>query len=222
VLLLEIYHIVSKAMTFNELKNKAKNYPLFKLEDVFKWFPKAKRSTTLNQLNFWTKKGYIGRIKRGIYKLSDFEIREPFLLANFIYSPSYISLETALNYYGIIPDIPFAVTSVTIQKTINFKVENYGSFFYSKIKPDLFFGFNLILADRKYGYNIAKPEKALFDYLYLRAKEVKSAGGFIEELRLSFPSNFHWQSFKKWAKLVSRKNRNFHNLIEILIKKYGK
>jgi len=53
-------------MTFNELKDKIKNYPLFKLEDVFKWFPKAKRQTTLNQLNFWSKKGYLENIIRGI------------------------------------------------------------------------------------------------------------------------------------------------------------
>jgi len=36
-------------MTFNQLKNKAKDYPLFKLEDVFKWLPEAKRKITLNQ-----------------------------------------------------------------------------------------------------------------------------------------------------------------------------
>jgi predicted transcriptional regulator of viral defense system len=207
-------------MIFNELKNRARNYPLFKLEDVFKWFPGAERATTLNQLNLWTQKGYLERIRRGIYKLSDFEIGEPFLLASFIYTPSYISLETALNYYSIIPDIPFAVTSVTTKKTITFRNKNYGVFFYSSIKPDLFFGFNSVLAEKKYGYNIALPEKALFDYFYLRAKKVKPTESFIEELRLSFPPDFHWQKFRKWVKLVSPKNKNFHQLNQILIQKY--
>lgn len=125
-------------MIFNELKNKTRDYPLFKLEDIFKWFPKAKRKTTLNQLNFWIKRKYLEEIKRGIYKISDYEIKEPFILANFIYSPSYISLETALNYYSIIPDIPFVTTSVTLNKTKTFKIKNYGSFSYSKVK-DYFF-----------------------------------------------------------------------------------
>lgn len=209
-------------MTFNELKAQLKNYPLFKLEDVFKWFPKAKRQTTLNQLNFWSKKGYLENIIRGIYKLSDFELKDPFLLANFIYSPSYISLETALNYYSIIPDIPFAITSVTVNKTKKFKIKDYGVFYYSHLKPELFFGFESILVEKKYSYNIALPEKALFDYLYLKAKKVESPEGFLEELRLFLPDRFNWQDFRNWTKLVPKKNKIFHKLGEILLEKYGK
>jgi predicted transcriptional regulator of viral defense system len=208
-------------MTFNELKEKTKNYPLFKLEDVFKWFPKAKSQATLNQLNFWSKKGYLENIIRGVYKISDFEIKEPFLLANFIYSPSYISLESALNYYGFIPDIPFATTSVTVNKTKTFKIKNYGVFYYSHLKPDLFFGFQSILTIKNYSYNIALPEKALFDYFYLKAKKIESPAGFIEELRLSLPKKFNWRDFKNWTKQVSKKNKTFHKLIEILLKKYN-
>ncbi|MGC9031585.1 MAG: type IV toxin-antitoxin system AbiEi family antitoxin domain-containing protein [Minisyncoccia bacterium] len=208
-------------MTFNELKDKIKNYPLFKLEDVFKRFPRTQRQTTLNQLNFWSKKGYLENIIRGVYKLSDFEIKDPFLLANFIYGPAYISLETALNYYSIIPDIPFAITSVTINKTKKFNTKNYGVFYYNHLKPDLFFGFKSILIEKNYSYNIALPEKALFDYLYLKAKKIESLEGFIEELRLSLPKKFNWQDFKNWTKLVSKKNKTFHKLVEILIKKYA-
>ena len=209
-------------MTFNELKSQLKNYPLFKLEDVFKWFPRATRQTTLNQLNFWSKKGYLENIIRGVYKLSDFELKDPFLLADFIYSPSYISLETALNYYSIIPDIPFAITSVTINKTKKFETKDYGVFYYSHLKPDLFFGFKSILVEKKYSYNIALPEKALFDYLYLKAKKIESLEGFLEELRLSFPEKFNWQDLRNWTKLVSKKNKTFHKLFEILLKKHGK
>lgn len=65
-------------MTFTKLKNKAKIYPLFKLEDVFKWFPEANRQVTLNQLNFWCQKGELENIRRGIYKLSDFGFKDSF------------------------------------------------------------------------------------------------------------------------------------------------
>ena len=209
-------------MTFNELKGKAKNYPLFKLEDVFKWFPEVKGGTTLNQLNFWAKKGYLENIRRGVYRIADFELKEPFILSNFIYTPSYISLETALNYYGIIPDIPFAVTSATINKTKTLKTEKYGVFYYYHLKSTLFFGFYPVLVEKNYSYNIALPEKALFDYFYLKAKKIDSPEGFIEEMRLSLPENFNFSKIKKWSTLVLKQNKNFHKLIQILSQKYGK
>jgi len=139
---------------------------------------------------------------------------------NFIYSPSYLSLETALNYYSIIPDVPFAITSVTLNKTKTFRTRNYGVFSYNSIKSDLFFGFKSILVGKNYSYNIALPEKALFDYFYLRGKKVDSAAGFIEELRLSLPKNFNWYNLKKWIKLVPERNKNFHNCSKFLIEKY--
>lgn len=209
-------------MIFNELKDKAKNYPLFKLEDIFKWFPEAKKQSTLNQINFWIQKGWLERIKRGVYKLKEFEVKDPFIIANFIFTPSYISLESALNCYGIIPDIPFGTTSVTIKKTKEFKIKNYGVFYYSHIKSDLFFGYKAVLTEGNYSYNIAFPEKALFDYFYLRAKGISSIEGFIEELRLSLPVNFNRKKFLEWQKFVSGKNKNFHKIIEVFLKKYAK
>lgn len=203
-------------MTFNELKTKAKNYPLFKLEDVFKWFPRANKQTTLNQLNFWIKKGYLENIRKGVYKLSDFDLKDSFILAGFIYAPSYISTETALNYYSIIPDIPFSITSVTTQKTNTFKTK-YGNFLYSRIRPELFFGFNNVLVEKNYSYSIAGPEKALFDYFYLHSKEADSITGFIKEMRLSLPANFDFKKIKEWSKLIPKGNKKFHRLVEFLI-----
>ena len=210
-------------MNFNSLKEKTKNYPLFKLEDILKWFPEAEKQTTLNQINFWTKKGWLEEIRRGIYKLNDFGIKDiSFVLANFIYVPSYISLETALNCYGIIPDIPFGITSVTIKKTKSFKIKNYGAFYYHHLKPALFFGYKTVVVEKNYSYNIALPEKALFDYFYLKAKKVASNEGFIEEMRLSLPKTFNCKKLLEWREVVSLKNRTFYNLTEVFLKKYGK
>lgn len=206
-------------MTFSLFKNKAKNYPLFKIADVFKWFPQSDRATTINQLSQWTKKGELQRLKRGVYKLADFEIKDSFILAGFIYSPSYISLETALNYYSIIPDIPFTVTSVTTNKTKDFSLKEFGKFSYRHLKPSLFFGFETIRVEQ-YSYNIALPEKALFDYLYLNAKSI-SAKGFPKEQRFYFPQDFHWRQFKEYGSLVDPVNKKFHLLKDILLQKYG-
>jgi len=209
-------------MTIDQLKQKASSYPIFKLEDIFKWFPQSKRQTILNQINFWIKRGYLEKIRRGIYKMANYQIKDSFILANFIYSPSYISLETALNYHGIIPDIPFEVTSVTINKTKVFKIKNYGVFSFHHLKSNLFFGFEIIRSEKNYIYNMAFPEKALFDYLYLRAKKIDSTEGFIDELRLSLPKKFNWAKFQKWSKLVSMRNKNFHHFSQLLINKYAK
>lgn len=208
-------------MTFLELKNKLKDYPLFRTTDIFKYFPETKKQNLLNQLNLWIKKGYLESIRKGIYKFNDFQISDSFILANFIYRPSYISLESALNYYGIIPDIPFAITSISRNKTKIFKNKNYGNFYYYHLKPSLFFGFKTIPMEKNYSYNIASPEKSLFDYLYLKAKKIDSINGFLKELRLSLPDDFNWQNLKKWSQLISVKNKTFHNLITTLLKKYA-
>lgn len=209
-------------MSFQQLKQKADFYPVFKLEDVFKWFPQAKRQTVLNQLSFWNKKGYLEEIRRGIYKLRDYQIRDCFILSDFIYSPAYISLESGLNYYGVIPDVPFAITSVTINKTKSFQTKCCGIFSYARLKNSLFFGFKTIEAENNYLYKIASPEKTLFDYLYLRGVKVDNPVGFITELRLSFSRGFNWKVFKDWSSLVSSKNKKFHNLVKILLKSYAK
>lgn len=213
-------------MNYLAFYKKARTYPLFRVEDIFKWFPEARRQNVLNQLNLWVKRGYIERIARGVYNLADYEIGDSFILANFLYGPSYVTLESALNAYGIIPDIPFATTSVAMPKTKTFRTAKYGSFFYHHIKPELFFGFKIVRGSpplhSHYTYRIAIPEKALFDYLYLRAGKQANIDGFWEELRLSLPKNFHFSKLRQWSKLVSLQKKTFHILINSFLQKHAK
>ena len=208
-------------MTFQQLRNQAINYPIFKLDDIFKWFPQAKRQTLLNQISAWIKKGDLEEIRRGIYKIGEYQIKDCFILADFIYSPAYISLESALNYYSIIPEVPFEITCVSLNKTKTFKTNCCGVFSYSHLKSSLFFGFNIIEIEKSYVYKIALPEKALFDYLYLKARKIENPEGFIKEMRLSLPKEFNWQAFEKWSKLVIANNKNFHILVKLLLKHYA-
>lgn len=209
-------------MTYFELKKKLKNYPIFKLEDIFKWFPKENRRALIFQLSFWTKKGHLERLKRGVYKFADYQIKDVFVLTDFFLS-SYISCETALNYYGIIPDIPFAVTSVTFKKTSTIKTKNYGLFVYYRIKPELFFGYRNINPDSLYSYKIAVPEKALFDFLYLQSfKKSFNPQNYLKEMRLDIEKNFRWNDLKKWQKLVPLKNKKFHLAMKNLFREYKK
>ncbi|MBX2928097.1 MAG: hypothetical protein KF852_09700 [Saprospiraceae bacterium] len=89
-------------------------------------------------------------------------------MANKIYSPSYVSLETALAYYGWIPEAVFTITSISTRKTQAFDTP-VGCFRYSSMKSSLFFGYRLLIPEGL-GTKIAEPEKVLLDYLYLHPK----------------------------------------------------
>lgn len=81
------------------------------------------------------KKGSIIRIKKGLYIFGDLYRRRPYsreILANLIYGPSYISLDFALQHYGLIPECVEAVNSVTTGRSFRF-VTPVGLFTYHKI-----------------------------------------------------------------------------------------
>lgn len=153
-------------------------------------------------------KDYLLRLRKNLYFLKERELKDEFILANRLYEPSYVSLESALNYYGIIPDVPFSVTSITIKKTQEFK-NQFGLFLYRSLKPELFFGWQEVKIDKVYFYKIAKPEKALFDFIYLNQNSFGE--NFPEEERFSFGNDFDWQEFKRYALLV--KSKKFRKLV---------
>ncbi len=144
-------------------QNRMSGFPLFSLGEVRKAIP----DFSYRQLDRWAKKNYLRKIKRGYYTLSQQRIDEDFLYftANRIYAPSYISLETALKYYGLIPEEVFQLTSISTKKTTKFFTP-VGNFSYRHLKPGLFFGYRIVeFGDRN--LLIAEPEKAILDYLYL-------------------------------------------------------
>lgn len=197
-------------MKFNDLRLKVKETGVFSFEDIFKWFPQANRQTVKNQLRDWVAKGYLLRVKKNLYFLKEAPLKDEFILGNQLYVPSYVSLESALNYDGIIPDIPFAVTSVTIKKTQEFKTP-FGLFLYRKIKHDWFFGWEEVEVGKNQSYKIARPEKALFDFLWLNLNSFGK--NFPQEERFSF-GNFKWGEFRRYAQLV--RNRKFQRLVKKL------
>jgi len=198
-------------MKFNDLRAKIKDSGLFSFEDIFKWFPQANRQTVKNQLRKWVEKGYLLRVKKNLYFLQEHPLNDEFVLANKIYQPSYVSLESALNYYGIIPDVPFAVTSVTTKKTQEFKTP-LGLFLYRKIKFQWFFGWEEIEVEKNQSYKIASPPKALFDFIWLNKNSFGK--NFPAEERFSFDENFNWQEFKRYTKAVE--DKKFQKLVEKL------
>jgi len=135
------------------------------------------------QITQWKKRELIEQIKRGVYlftdRKSDISKEE---IAFILYEPSYISVEYALKYYGFIPDMVYAITSITTRTTRRF-TNSLGSFIYQHVTPRLFFGYTS--HNTKFGkYLFAEPEKAVLDYLYLHQENFDTMDD-LEEARLN-------------------------------------
>ncbi len=121
------------------------------------------------------RKGYIVRIKKGLYvwgQQLDYAGYAKEIPANLIYGPSYISLEYALSFYGLIPERVETVTSVTFKKNKIFKTP-IGSFEYCHTHKDAYTAGVIIRSiNPAEKYLIATPEKALLDCIALRVKKI--------------------------------------------------
>jgi len=157
-------------MTFKEVfttltQNK---YYVFSYGELLSFFPSARKNTLKQALYRWRKNGWIEPLKKGMYAVAyphRLDIPDLFI-ANRLYAPSYVSLETALSHYSIIPEVAMAVTSVTTKPSRRMR-NSRGLFIYRSVKEKCFNGYHL---EKVNGYDIAiaEPEKALADYLYFK------------------------------------------------------
>lgn len=149
-----------------EFKNHFASWPLIPLLEIEKAFPKLDK----RRLFEWSQKGYIVNVKRGFYRFTDQPINQGLLYfaANKLYHPSYISLETALSFYHVIPEAVFSFTSISTLNTTQ-QISSLGNFSYHHLKANLFFGYKLIEIN---GLNssIANLEKTILDYLYFHSE----------------------------------------------------
>jgi len=151
-------------MNFIDFKKKMFDFALFNVQQIYAWESNFDR----NNLTRWLKKGYIYHLKQGYYTFSEYLGRRDFAFyfANKIYNPSYISLHSALAFYGMIPEAIIQLTSVSSLKTSTFTNE-LGTFSYKTLKPELMFGYDLIDSGSNILVKIASPEKSILDLLYL-------------------------------------------------------
>ncbi|MFH1389062.1 MAG: hypothetical protein ABIG86_03545 [Patescibacteria group bacterium] len=150
--------------------------------------------------------GLFVQLERGKYYLKQ-NAPSDFATSSYLYNPSYISLESALNYYGILSQFPFEITAITTKKTcvknINDKI-----FSYSQIKKELLTGY-----ESKNNFLIAYPEKALFDYFYFVTKSFRTEN-YLSEMDLSQLSK---EKIRLYLPLVSANSKSG---IAVLIDKY--
>ena len=173
-----------------------------------------------NALSRWVKKGYIAKLRQEWYAFRELQ-REPDMarfIAVKIYSPSYISLHSALSIYGIIPEAVTQITCVTTNRPSSYN-NSFGQFHYKTIKSDLFFGYKQVPLNRGGSYLIAEPEKAIVDLLYLYP-QFKTAEA-MHELRFDewwMQNELNQEKLMEYADRTSKNALN--NRIDLLIKTY--
>lgn len=182
---------------------KQSNKTIFSISDIAKIGDNTiKQESLVKKIYRLAVKEEIITLKRGLYYLKN---NKPsyFEIANALYNPSYISLKSALNYHGVLIQLPQIVESVTLKKTYN-TIKYQKEYKYYHIDSNYYQGYELIN-----NVLIATPEKALIDQIYY-AGFGKIKFNF-DELILD---NIVKAKLKYFAKKV--KNKSFQNLFQSL------
>jgi predicted transcriptional regulator of viral defense system len=136
------------------------------------------------QLSRWSAAGRLYQLRRGVYALAPpfQKIKpHPFRVANHLVNGSYVSCQSALAHYGLIPDYTPVTTSVTTARAAQWQTP-LGSYAYRHIQVALLHNYRLIEVGDGQNAFVATPEKALLDLIYLQPGG--DAPDYLQELRL--------------------------------------
>jgi len=156
------------------------------------------------QLSRWSKTGRLYQLRRGLYTLAPpFQKVKPhpFVLANRMARGSYISCQSALAHYGLIPEYVPVIVSVTTARPGRWETP-LGIFEFHHIKTDWLRGYRLIELGGGQKASVASPEKALLDLIHLHP------GGdspqYLRELRPQNLERLDLDELQRLAELASR------------------
>jgi len=189
----------------------------FNIHQVYAWKPGFDRNNFVR----WVKNGLLIRLRQGYYTFPEYKSKPDFVLylANRIYRPSYVSLHTAMAFYGMIPEAVVQFTSVTSLKTASFN-NDFGEYVYKSIHQKLMFGYDLKPVADRWTLQLASPEKALIDLLYLYP--FYNTGQALEDLRLDeafLQDDLDRKLLEKYTLKI--KNNALENRVQLLINTYG-
>lgn len=166
-------------MKFSDVLSVAGNQPFF--ETGLLLAGEVDPTDVRRQLSRWVNAGKIRQLRRGLYTFAPpYQIAapHPFLVANALVPGSYVSGQSALAYYGLIPEYAPRTISVTLARTSAWD----GGYIHHHLAPHLFFGYQSIeVMQGQYAF-IALPEKALLDLAHLTPSSDSS--NFLSQLRL--------------------------------------
>jgi len=171
------------------------------------------------------KRGALIRLKKGLFVVAQNIHKQPLskgLIANHLYGPSYFSLESALSFYGLIPERVYSTRSMTCKRAKQF-LTPVGMFDYITVPGDYFsIGIHQEIINNQYAYLIASPEKAICDMIVatpgLRLQSVKAMRSYLEEdLRIDFSvvKNFDTEIVRKCIS-TGRKKTELTQLLKCL------
>ena len=168
--------------------------------------------------------GKIIRLKKGLYvvdpKISRVALSTE-LIANHIYAPSYVSMQTALRYYGLIPEAVYITQSMTLKHTRSFDTP-VGRFEYQMMSREAFHIGITSINKQSYTFLMATPEKALCDLIAhspkVNLRYLKEVETYLEEdLRMDMDDflNMDVTLFERYAQ-VGKKSNSITTLIKYL------
>jgi predicted transcriptional regulator of viral defense system len=163
---------------------------------------KVKPETIRLQLSRWTKKGQVYQLRRGLYTLAPPYQKvkpHPFLIANHLQRGSYVSAQSALSFYGLIPEVIQSTVSVTPGRPERLETP-LGLFEFRHIQPTFLRGYHQITLNRAPPIQqafVASPEKALLDLIYLQPSGEKPE--YLHELRLQNLEQLDMQALSNQA-----------------------
>ena len=189
-------------MVFEELVEIVGDEPVFETSLLLSG--DVNPSNIYRQLSRWKRAGKVHQLRRRLYTLAPpfQKIKpHPFLVANRMVPASYVSLQSALAYYAMIPEYVPVTTSVTTQRPGRWETP-LGVFDFRHIQNDYFYGYQLVSMEGEQQVFIAKPEKTLLDLVYLEP------GGdsvdYLVELRLQNLDQLDLQELDKLAKRIGK------------------
>jgi predicted transcriptional regulator of viral defense system len=199
-------------VTYLDFLKAFESYPAISINEMGKAFPQFDRKVLVD----WQKKGYLLKIRNGWYAftIKERQTKDLFWIANRLYVPSYVSLQSALSFHGLIPEGVFSITSVSTLKTASFE-SAAGNFTYRNIKSTMMFGYEL-LEHGNFRIKMAGPEKALLDYLYLNPSFQSDAD--MDSLRLNaafMKQTFDWGKARKYIEAIG--SNALHSRFQIII-----
>ena len=180
--------------------------------------------STNKKVAWLEKQGYVIRLKRGLYVVSpkySGKMLSTELIANHLYAPSYISMSTALRYYGLIPEAVYVNQSMTIKHSRHFQTP-IGNYDYKYISREAFPVGLRSLQKGDYAFLIASPEKALCDLIansskvYLRY--MKDVENYLEhDIRMDMEEFYKFaQSVLEEYMMVGKKVESISMVLKFL------
>jgi predicted transcriptional regulator of viral defense system len=153
------------------------------------------------QLSRWAGNGRLYRLRRGLYALAPPYRKvkaHPFVVANRMVRPSYVSLQSALAIHGLILESVPVTTSITTGRPGEFSTP-LGTFVFRHVRTPLFQGFREFEMDTLQPAFVATPEKALLDLLYLEKGSDSEA--YLGELRLEIDDGFDLEELERFSRI---------------------